>query len=58
MKKDIEDMIALLKSGYYDQENTHAEYDMLLERFIQDYKPELLGLIIELIHTEKDFWYA
>jgi hypothetical protein len=57
MKKEIEDMILVIKSGRYDNCGVHIKYDELLERFIINYDAELLPLITVLINIEKDFWY-
>ena len=58
MKKKIQDMIDLLKSNDYDEEATHADYDRLLEEFIRNYDKKLLPLMLELLGTNKVFWYA
>lgn len=58
MKEKIEAMIAIIKSGTYDNEIIHCEYDSLLENFILNYNESLLPLMKELITLEKEFWYA
>jgi hypothetical protein len=42
MKKQIEDLIKVLQSEGYDNEEVHCEYDAILEKFI----------------LNKEFWYA
>lgn len=58
MKEKIEAMISLIKSGRYDNEEVHVEYDALLHEFILNYSPDLLPLMTELLKINKDFWYA
>jgi len=58
MKERIQDMIDTIKSGRYDQEETHSAYDALLEDFIKNYDATLSTMMFELIDLEKDFWYA
>lgn len=58
MKEKIEELLKTIKAGRYDNENTHVEYDSLLEEFILNYDESLLPLMKELIEAEKEFWYA
>lgn len=61
MKERIREMIDLIDSGKYDQEQTHMEYDVLLEDFINNINQQdefVIVLMKSLISRTKDFWYA
>lgn len=58
LKEKAEKLLAELKSGRYDNEGAHGEYEEILERFAMNYDESLLPIIQQLIVQEKVFWYA
>lgn len=61
MRERIEKLIKLISSGRYDSEQTHVDYEALLEEFINSFSEQddiNVELMQHLISLPKDFWYA